>query len=448
MVKKVFFLVVIFGVLYSSQAQDDEIMPDSTTVELARMLGKDVFELNGVSYLQPTVEMINAVSNSRFFNKAYVPTKVDKPYFRFGVMGMSGMVPSSHKTYSPEMPQEEFSADNLGFDGLTFNYGRIDFDPTNPADFQIIVTDTAGLMFAALKGALYNGVKSGDIKVPGSAPTALGSGKVNLELPSAVLLEQIKNLSLDLGEGLGEVKIWDYLPEDMRDSVASVTEKFPNVFPLPEGGDLNYVSAFVPQLEFGSFMGTEFLIRFIPPVNLGEDIGDFAFWGFGIKHSISQYFNRGETPDKRHFDLAVQAVYQGSHLENSVGVTNADLNADAVFWNFNIHASKSFEDIIDVYTGVSYEYLSIKSKYTYTLPMTIQWQLGLIDKKSDENPNYEPEPPEHPGDTEPQTANVELEATNLKWIIGLSKEIGPVQIFADFSLSEFQIFSGGIIYTF
>ena len=62
---------------------------DTNSVIITRVLTKDLFELNNVPYMEPLVTSINATSNSRFFNQAFVPKKVSKPYFRFGVHGMT-----------------------------------------------------------------------------------------------------------------------------------------------------------------------------------------------------------------------------------------------------------------------------------------------------------------------------------------------------------------------
>ena len=58
------------------------------------------------------------------------------------------------------------------------------------------------------------------------------------------------------------------------------------------------------------------------------------------------------------------------------------------------------------------------------------------------------EPPEYPGDTKPQTVYYDLSDTNLKFIIGVAKPIGPVTIFLDYNISKFNIFTAGADVTF
>ncbi|MFW6276860.1 MAG: DUF6588 family protein, partial [Bacteroidota bacterium] len=352
MFKKKIALTLIIMALASLPVKAQE-RADDFTIELARMFSSDLFELNGVPYLQPMVKAINATSNSRFFNQAYVPAKVNKPYFRVGVHAMLGFTPEEDKTYKPVMPSEEFDPDDLT------RFGSIGID-------GISVNDTAGLVRYFFLNLMQMGVYGdyeGTIPLPEQAATVLGDYPAQFIIPDGALDTLAQKHPL-----------YQFLPDDIRDSVSSILSQFPSVFDLAPGADISTIFVGIPQIEVGSFMGTEALIRFIPPIYMGKNIGDFAFWGIGLKHSISQYFN------KRHFDLAVQGVYQGTHLENTIGVTNAELTADATIFNFNIQASKEFENILDVYTGFSYDMITINSSYVYTLPVTVQWDLGLLER--------------------------------------------------------------------
>ncbi len=444
--KKIILILIISNLFYITKAE--EIYPDSMSVTLARMFSKDIFELNGVPYLQPVVEVVNSTSNTRFYNEAFVPSEENKFYVKFGIHGMFGIVPDSKKVYSPKVPNEEFTTDGLGLNTSTgeFKYGKIKYDISNPSNTELIIKDTVGLLYYALKGMFYNGLKDGSLKIPSESPTALGHGKQNLELPDTVLIKLFNELSINLPI-IGQTKLSDYIPDSLKNQIYDIFRGFPSYFTLPEGSNLNYIFAAVPQFEFGSFYGTELLIRFIPPINMGETIGDFAFWAFGLKHSISQYFNPSDDPELRLFDMSIQAVYQGTSLKNKIGVTNADLTANANMFNLNLNFSKTIPNIFDIYSGFAYQSIKIKSKYKYYLPIEVQWQLGLIDKGSDDNPNYKPTPG-HPGDQNPQTANVELSDKAIAWNIGISKKLGPVNIFIDYNIAKINIISAGIVYNF
>lgn len=399
---------------------------DPNTVNLARAFGRDIFELNGVPYLQPLVETLNATSNSRFFNQAFVPQSVDKPYFRIGIHSMLGFVREDMKTYTPAMPAEQLDMNELS--------KYVDIDIINQ---KVNIKDTAGLMYYALKTILFDGIQQGKINVPKTSATILGQQDAIFYLPHGTMDSLVR-----------EHFVFPFLPKSFQDTLLNTVANFPDKFSLPPGANMNTIFAGVPQFEIGSIWGTEMLIRFIPPVDMGENIGDFAFWGFGLKHSISQYFG------ERYFDLAVQAVYQGTHLENKIGVTNSDLKADATFWDFNIHTSKAFfDDKLNFYAGFSYELFNINSNFTYFIPVETQWRLGLLEGKYI-HPNgptdsifviMPPDPARgFPGDTMPQTSNMRIANTNFKFVFGLAYKIGPVAVFLDYNISKFNIFTGGI----
>jgi hypothetical protein len=387
------------------------------------------------------VQSINATSNSRFFNSAYVPRKVDKPYFKFSLNFMTGLVPDNMKSYNPVLPGEALDMKKLG-NYMSYENGVLK------------IKDTVGLAYYALKTIMYDGVKSGSLNVPKTSATILGKQHTSFVLPHDSLRALIKrNVAYPL------------LPAAFRDSLDKIINQFPEYFTLPEGANMSSLYAAIPQFEIGSLWGTEALIRFVPPVDMGKNIGKFAFWGLGLKHSISQYFTEqiDENTEYTPFDLAVQAVYQGTYLTNEVGVTKAELTARANIWDFNIEFGKRFKNLFDVYSGFSYEMLNISSDYIFYIPVEQQAQLGLlrIGPKLDANGNpvrdvngniiteiKKPEQPNYPGDQHPQKSKVKISDSNFKWIIGMSKDIGNFTIFADYNVSKFNIFTAGVSYKF
>ncbi len=420
MKKIILFLAILFGT-FQVKAQETA---NDYTVELARMFAKDMLHLNGKPYLSPMVVAVNAASNARFFNDAYVPQEVDKPYFKLSANAMVGFVPNEMMLYKPIMPTQQITTE-----------GASEYFEYNLLNGEIEIQDTAGLIHYAFLGLLYDGVTTGAIDVPDSASTVLGNVNVPFVLPQDTLINLMRNLRVNI-PFVGDTTVFNLLPPDMQDSLIASLKLFPEKYNLPPGVDMSTVFAAVPQLTVGSLWGTEATVRVIPPITWDKNVGKFAFWGLALKHSISQYF------PERYFDLAIQTAYQGTYLENKVGVYKSYLEANASIFNINLHASKSFENIIDIFTGISYEYIDITSDYTYYLPVEVQWQLGLLEFDS-----FDPTPG-HPGDQKPNLVKFDLSDSNIKWVIGAKRSIGPVDIFADFSLSEFNIFSGGLQYNF
>ncbi|MCK5741319.1 MAG: hypothetical protein KAH48_03805, partial [Chlorobi bacterium] len=396
MKKSILFLIICISLILPTSHAYSQVTNDDTNVELARMFSKDIFDLNGVPYMKPMIESINATSNSRFFNQAYVPRSVKKPYFRVGIHAMAGVVSDASKVYNPAMPMAQMEYQEL------LKYADIDL-----INGTVTILDTAGLMYYAIKSVIYDGVHKGAvvdgerryIEVPDEAATVLGNKK------QAFILEN------DLMKALIESNpIYALLPDATKKLIVDNIALFPEYFTLPQGANMNTMLAAIPQFEIGSLYGTELLLRFIPPVDMGEEIGDFAFWGIGLKHSLSQYFFNDPGVDaeyyERPFDLAFQVVYQGTSLENFIGVTNAKLVANATFWDFNIQASKNFFEWLDVYSGLSLELFDVVADYTYKIPVETQLQLGLMRLDSATNEIIADPENGYPGDNKPQTTSM------------------------------------------
>lgn len=426
----VIFLVCLY--VTNLQAQNGQTHYNPLSVEMARKVSKELLGPNSGPYMQPLVTTSNATANSRFFRTAYVPKKAGKIYFRFGIHSMFGFVRDDQKSYTPIAPRmtiEQVIAD------------------TNAAVIDILqstarIKDTAGMVVNILKYLFDKGLgkdsATSGISFPNKSATVFGNSTGGLTLNSNYFRDQLTKDDLILSLLFNS----NSLSKSVKDSLLLAIAGFPNYFSLPTGGNINTVFAAIPQLEIGSFYGTELLLRFVPPVKIDKNVGLFAFWGVGLKHSLSQYF------DKREVDAAIQVVYQGSHLENSIGVTNAELTSDAKIFNINLQVSKSYEGILDIFGGISYETISIASSYKYVLPVETQMQLGLLRNPGTPEILPRPEPPEWPGDTNPQSAQYNLSDSNIKATVGIAKQAGPVTFFVDYSISKFNILSGGIDVTF
>ncbi|MBE2188644.1 MAG: hypothetical protein IAE98_04180 [Candidatus Kapabacteria bacterium] len=424
------FCVAIFciAIIIPSQTKAQQTSQDYTK-ELARLFSQDLFESNGILFMQPVVKMINATSNSRFFSSAYIPQKVEKPYYRIGVQSMLGFVTNDLRSFTPVMPSREYNFTDLG-----------EFIGFNILNGEITRLDTAKLIHYIFLNMMHDGIhgkNKGLIKTPNAASTAMGTGNTKFILPHE---------SLDSLFKAHPLYSFPQIPQFLKDSINSAIYQFPTEFTLYGGNDLSTIFAAVPQIEIGSLYGTELLIRLIPPVDLGETVGDFAFWGLGLKHSISQYLHNNHKAAANFdepinpYDIAVQVVYQGTSLKNTVGITKADLKANATIYNANIHGSYNFGQGFEAYTGLGYEQITINSTYTYFLPVEIQWQLGLLEQGM-----HEPTPG-YPGDQNPQSTDLTFTDTNIKWTIGMTAKFGNFRTILDYSLSKFNVLSFGLVY--
>lgn len=417
-------VIISFNNLLSQNA-------NNYTIQLAKMFSKDLFESNGVLFLEPVVKIVNATSNSRFFNSAYIPKNVDKPYFKVSLQTMTGLVSDELKSYNPIMPSQKYDINDIS--------KFVQYDILNN---QLLKLDTAGLIRYVFLNMMYDGIegsKKGAITVPTNASTALGTGDTKFILPTDTLRMLFKSHPL---------YNFAFIPQNLKDSIENYLGQFPQEFTLYGGSNLSTIFAGIPQFEIGSLYGTELLVRVIPPVNLGQTIGDFTFWGLGIKHSLSQYLYSNNNSNlsyeelkiREPHDLAIQMVYQGTHLTNKVGVTQADLTALGTIFNFNLNYSYFISKYFNVFAGLAYQTISINSKYVYKLPVEIQWQLGLLERGS-HNPT-----PGYPGDNDPQTTELTISNSNAKATIGVTGSVGNIDFILDYNFSKIDILGFGIQY--
>ena len=171
--------------------------------------------------------------------------------------------------------------------------------------------------------------------------------------------------------------------------------------------DLPVMPAGAPQLEIGTFLGTDAMIRFVPPIT-NDEVGRLGLFGLGLRHSISQYF-----PDLP-FHLAVQGVWQKLYLDDNEDKPIVDMQT----WAANIQASKKF-GILTVYGGLQIEDANIKVTYTFEPEALIEDgiindDIGIVDVVG------------------PVDLALDLDGSNLfRGIGGMNVALGPVVIAAD-----------------
>ncbi|MBU3699559.1 MAG: hypothetical protein FGM33_06040 [Candidatus Kapabacteria bacterium] len=420
-------ILALVAVLTTSKAQPPQPYPTPLAVDLTRSVMKSVFESNAVPFVQPMVTTINATSNARFFTMAYVPTKVDNPYFRVSVNAMAGLISEEQKWFDPSLdlgPREDLGQ-------ALISYGSI-----SGGTYKIgpLYSDTLGLASVFMRELLRDALAAGYFGIPDRAASLFGylpenrvvlPSKANLE---TVLRQRPEYLALS---ATGQAAFLDSL-------ISRLT--LPTSLTLPPGANMSSLTAAVPQLEIGSLYGTELLVRLIPPVRFDQNVGDFSFWGVGLKHSISQYF------PERWFDMAVQGVYQGTSLTNTIGVTDSKLEAHASMRSLSVQVGKRLWDAIDIYGAYAYEHIDVTSTYTYVIPHETQVQLGLLPL---DPPGGKSEPTEdRPGDQKPQVSQVLAEDINHKFIFGVSANHGPIRAALDVNIGNFNIVSFALAYTF
>lgn len=116
---------------------------------------------------------------------------------------------------------------------------------------------------------------------------------------------------------------------------------------LPKGFNLRLFPIVAPRLTLGNIMGTELMLRVVE-LNIGPDFGKFNMTGYGLRHSVSQYFPL--SPIDMSFTLFVQDIQIGDVVNISTHY-------------FGVQASKRFL-ALELYGGVGMEGASLKAEYT------------------------------------------------------------------------------------
>ncbi len=177
---------------------------------------------------------------------------------------------------------------------------------------------------------------------------------------------------------------------------------------LPNGANLPAVPFLMPQFNLGLPFGNEIMIRGFPKVEINKDIGDIGFWGFGLKHSVSQYIPL--IP----IDIAVQAAYQNLYVGDILTFSN---------FNANFEVSKKLL-MWTLYTGVGYDKTNVSAEYEYTYQ--------IINESNEIVPFSE-------------TIKFDVDGENeIRATAGIRYSLLLLKLYADYTISKYSVFNAGI----
>ena len=166
-----------------------------------------------------------------------------------------------------------------------------------------------------------------------------------------------------------------------------------------------------PQLSIGTLVGTQLTFRYLPNVKLNSDIGELKYFGFGIQHNPGVWF-----PNPLPLDICASFFTQTLDV-GSVLTTKATA--------FGVNASKRFGPgalNITPYAGFMLESSTMTFNYTSNLT----------------TPG---------GGTQQVTVNLPLKGDNKSRLtLGLSLKILFLNINADYNLSTYNSFTGGVMF--
>jgi hypothetical protein len=144
-------------------------------------------------------------------------------------------------------------------------------------------------------------------------------------------------------------------------TITSTDPNYPAIA-FPRGTGLNAFFTAMPQVTFGPIIGTEVILRGLPPSRFDDKLGEFSFYGVGLKHELTHYL---DVP----FDLAILAAMQKFEIGDIV---------DGSSFAGMAQASVAFGGLT-VFGGVGYETYAIDVSYTSEPTAAIPSQTITLD---------------------------------------------------------------------
>jgi hypothetical protein len=130
------------------------------------------------------------------------------------------------------------------------------------------------------------------------------------------------------------------------------------VYAFPGGFDLNSFGLVVPQLRVGGVMGTEAVVRWVAfDPDTDAELGDVSLYGFGLRHSISQYLTA--------FPLELAAGFMWQSFSVGENDSGDDLISSDAF-SFGVQASKPVPAgffTLEPFAGLSLDTFSMSVQY-------------------------------------------------------------------------------------
>jgi len=165
---------------------------------------------------------------------------------------------------------------------------------------------------------------------------------------------------------------------------------------FPGGISMNILPLAVPQLSLGGLYGTEVSFRYFA-IDVSDEVGKMDLFGWGIRHSISQYF------DALPVDIAVGYYSQSFKLGSYV---DAKLSLITAQTDYTI-------GILDFYGGLGYELNKMDFEY-------------VTDDETNEKANHH------------------YENSPFRFIAGINLNLGVFKLHGDYNLSASSVFSLGM----
>ena len=129
-------------------------------------------------------------------------------------------------------------------------------------------------------------------------------------------------------------------------------------YTFPGGYDVSILPLAVPQLKIGTLLGTEALVRYIA-FDVGDDFEQVQLFGFGLRHSLSQYLE--EAP----VDLAIGYYQQRLDVAE---IIEADTRM------FHLHVGRQL-NLLSYYAILGYQQGTYDVAYEFSEIEDVQFEM-------------------------------------------------------------------------
>jgi len=314
-------------------------------------------EIAGKGYVAPLVTGFGSNLNGGWFHKAPGP-KILGLDFELGVVAMGTLLSDEDRTFSTS--------------GL-FQFNR--------EQATILASDVPVLV----RDAVIDEIIQQDFEVGISGPTAIGSKSENVKIAFS-------------GETI--------LGEDIPAQVIELTE----VTGLIE--DLEILPLAAPQASIGTLFGTPLTFRYLPGIDIDEEIGEINYFGFGIQHNPEIWF-----ANPLPIDIAAGFFTQTLEIGDYVKATTT---------SFGINASKQLGPgflNLTPYAGFMFESSNLEFTYDYNI--------------------------DTPAGPAAQSIHFDMDGDNKNRItLGLSLKLGLFNINADYNIGKVNSATAGLMIGF
>ncbi len=313
---------------------------------LEEMMG-DMAEEVGKAYVSPITEGFCTNMNSAWFNKA-PEDEVLGLDIELSIVAMGATVGEGNKTFDMTTSSNIKLSRDLFEDLATKiieDQGILD-DQGNPTgqDKEEAISELADELWKKF------GDSGAGVKIRAFGPTVAGSGddKVKFVLETG-------DFDITINEGKTTYSL------DSEDRKTIQTDI--------NGLDLSIVPLAAFQISLGTLYGTKATFRFLPPLEIDDEIGELSYYGGALQHNPKMFL---PVLDVLPFDLGVLGSYQIFKLGDII---------EATAWTAGVNVSKQFGwDFLNItpYAGLMLE----SSQMTFSYDYELETSDGTIEKSA------------------------------------------------------------------